>query len=352
MTDSQNRYAWPGLNRPHRVTNQLQSPIRPLYYKPIGPTDANPAWNLLMTRSSLCVALTGATGFVGRHVLAQLLAGGHRVHALVRHPHRLNTQDAKLHEVTGDLFDDDALGRLVDGANAVVHLVGIIMENPRCGQTFQRIHTQGTQRLLDAAKAAGVSRWVHMSALGSRPNAVSRYHRTKWDAEQAVRTSGLNHTIFRPSVIHGPDGEFMRMVKGFWCHVIPPFVPYFGKEHTAGRLQPVWVQDVARCYAEALSNPQADGETYPLGGPDVYTWPGFYRTCQAHLPTARKKRIVGLPLWYVKMIAGKPGVPFNLDQVVMSQEDSICQIAKVQEHFGFELAAFEPTFARYASQIE
>ncbi len=309
-----------------------------------------------MAESRLCVALTGATGFVGRHVLVRLLAGGYRVRALVRDPGKLPKGDAKLHAVRGGLFDEAALAELVDGADAVVHLVGIIMERPRRGQTFDRVHALGTRRLLDAAKAAGVRRWVHMSALGSRPDAVSQYHRTKWQGECAVRDSGLDNTIFRPSIIHGPDGEFMGMVKGFCCGLFPPFMPYFGAgllgQRGAGILQPVWVEDVARSFADAISNERAINETYPLGGPDVYGWPGLYTTCHKHLPGAKRGRKPrAVPVWYATMIAGMPGVPFNRDQVIMSQEDSTCDIAKAQEHFGFEFAEFEPTFAQYASQI-
>jgi len=309
-----------------------------------------------MVRSSLCVALTGATGFVGRHVLPRLLLADYRVRALVRDPDALTTADARLHTVKGDLFNDAALTELVKGADAVIHLVGIIQEIPRKGQTFDRVHTLGTQRLLGAAQSAGIKRWVHMSALGSRPEAVSDYHRTKWAAERMVRDSGLDYTIFRPSIIHGPDGEFMQMVKGFCCNLFPPFMPYFGAGLMggcgAGRLQPVWVEDVARCFTEAVTHPEAVGETYPMGGPDEFTWPQLYLTCHQHLPGARAgRKPLAVPVWYANLIAGKPGVPFNRDQVIMSQEDSVCKITKVPEHFGFECAAFEPTFAGYAGQI-
>ncbi len=306
--------------------------------------------------SPLCVALTGATGYVGRHVLPQLLIAGHRVRALVRDPAKLTITDAKVHAVKGDLFDPVALDQLVDGADAVVHLVGIIMERPGRGQTFERVHTLGTRSLVAAAKRAGVKRWVHMSAVGARPNGVSQYHRTKWAAECAVRDSGLDFTVFRPSVIHGPDGEFMQLVKGFCCNAFPPFMPYFGAgllgRGGAGRLQPVWVEDVARCFAQALTLPRSIGETYPMGGPDTYTWPQFYLTCQRHIPGAKTgRKPLAVPAWYAKAIAGMPGVPFNRDQVIMSQEDSVCQTAKAEAHFGFELAQLEPALARYADQI-
>lgn len=302
-----------------------------------------------------CVALTGATGFVGRHVLRTLAAEGVSVRALVRDPSKLGVHDAHVTPVRGDLFDDNALTELVRGVDAVVHLVGIIMEKPAQGQTFARIHVEATQRLLAAAKGAGVKRWVHMSALGSRPGAASRYHQTKWTAEQALRSSGLSWTIFRPSIIHGPDGEFMQLVKGFWTSVFPPFVPYFGAGlfgcRGAGKLQPVWVEDVAACFTAAVTLDKAIGETYPLGGPNSYTWPQLYDTVRQYLPKARRKKIVAVPAWYAKKIAGLPGVPFNRDQVVMSQEDSVCEIHKAQGDFGIQLRPFEDALKDYAREL-
>jgi NADH dehydrogenase len=308
-----------------------------------------------MADTQLTVALTGASGFVGSHVLRALLDRSMRVRALVRDPSRLALKDARLVCVEGDLFDAQALDRLVQGVDVVVHLVGIIMEKPEHGQTFERVHVTGTQNLIDAADRARVRRWVHMSALGARPDAVARYHQTKWRSEQAVRHSGVNFTIFRPSIIHGPDGEFMRMMRDFWCSLMPPFVPYFGRGLTgkggAGLLQPVWVDDVARCFAHAPDNPRSVNETYGVGGPDVYTWPELYATVKKHLPKARDKRIVAVPAWLARRMAGLPGVPFNEDQVIMSQEDSTCNIEKLKDHFAFEPVAFEEKFAEYAGQM-
>ncbi|MEX0777529.1 MAG: NAD(P)H-binding protein [Phycisphaeraceae bacterium] len=315
-----------------------------------------------MADAGLTVAITGATGFVGRHVLRQVLAAGHQVRVLARLPREL-PPDPNLTVVQGDLDNHEALTQLVVGAQAVIHIVGIIKELPAQGQTFEHVHVEGTANLLAAAKRGGsVRRWIHMSALGSRPNAVSQYHQTKWRAEEAVRNSeieGLAWTIFRPSIIHGPDGEFMQMVKGFWCDLFPPFVPYFGAgllgRGGAGRLQPVYIEDLARCFAAALTLPRSERETYPIGGPDVYTWPQLYATVKEHLSRAgvraRNKRIMPVPAWYAKLIAGLPGVPFNRDQVIMSQEDSTCQIGKVEEHFAIKLAAFELTLAQYADRI-
>ncbi|MBI1336005.1 MAG: NAD(P)H-binding protein [Phycisphaera sp.] len=313
-----------------------------------------------MTTKSLRVAVTGGTGFVGRHVVPHLLDSGHHVRVLVRNPDRLKSVDNRLTPVKGGLFDDSALSQLCDGVDAVVHLVGIIMEIPSKGQTFERIHAQATRRLVTAAQAAGVKRWVHMSALGARPQddnpPVSDYHRTKFIAEQAVRNSGIPFTIFRPSLIHGHDGEFMRMVKGFLTGLFPPFVPYFGAgalgTKGAGHLQPVYIEDVAKVFADAVAHDKSVGETYPVGGPDVFTWPGLYETCRKHLPGVKaKKKIVAVPAWYARMIAGLPGVPFNRDQVLMSQEESTCDTAKVCHDFAMTMTPFEESFADYAGKI-
>ena len=308
-----------------------------------------------MDEKSMCVALTGATGFVGARVLQRLLDTGHRVRALVRDRSRIPPRHKGLTLVEGDLFQPSSLTELVRDDQAVIHLVGIIMEKPSQGQTFQRVHVQGTKNLLAAAKKADIERWVHMSAIGARPEARANYHLTKWQGEQAVRTSGLAYTTFRPSIIHGPRGAFMKMVKDFWCKAFPPFVPYFGSGSIGrgggGRLQPVWVEDVAQCFVDAITHERTIGETYPMGGPDEMTWPQLYLTCKPYFPKARDKPIVAVPVWYANMIARLPGVPFNRDQVIMSQEDATCRVEKLMADFNLQPAPFERTLAEYASRI-
>ncbi len=310
-----------------------------------------------MSAKSLCVALTGSTGFVGRHVLARLPGKGHTVRALVRSKAKMKNSDGRVVVIEGDLFDEKAVRELLRGADAVIHLVGIIMEDKGKGQTFERVHVEATRSLLAAAKENDrIRKWVQMSALGTRPQAVSTYHRTKWDAEELVRGSGLDYTIFRPSIIHGADGAFMRMMKDFWCKPFPPFVPYFGAgplgTKGAGRLQPVHVDDVAACFVDALTNAKARNEMYPMGGPQAMTWPELYATVGNHLPGARKKPIIAVPAWKAKLLSHLPRMPFNWDQVVMSQEDSTCGTAKVENDFGITLKPFEETVKEYAGRIE
>src|SRR5687768_55908 len=153
------------------------------------------------------VFVTGGSGFVGRAVVAELLGRGHAVTLLV-HRGAVDGLTGDVRTVRGDLFDDAALDAGMAGCDAAIHLVGIIFEKPANGVTFDRVHHQGTRHLVDGARRAGVRRYVHMSALGTRPNAASEYHRTKHLAEEYVRASGLDWTILRPALIHGPRGEF------------------------------------------------------------------------------------------------------------------------------------------------
>src|SRR5437660_5094244 len=197
------------------------------------------------------VLVTGASGFVGSAVVEELIARQHPVHALV-HRREIQGFGDQVRSFRGDLFDDKILDEALRGCDAVIHLVGIIMEKPSKGITFQRIHFQGAKNVIDAAVRNGVKRFIHMSALGVRPDAVSEYHKTKYQAEEYLRASPLEWTIFRPSLIHGSRGEFMQLEAKWARRKAPPFLfmPYFGRGPLgfggAGMLQPVYVGDVAR----------------------------------------------------------------------------------------------------------
>src|SRR5262249_17805837 len=151
------------------------------------------------------VLVTGATGFVGTEIVKQLRLAGYPVRILAR------TRPADLHLEfqRANITKADSLAGACTGIDAIIHLVGIISEVGE--QTFGRVHTEGTKNLVAAAQHAGVRRFVHMSALGTRSGAVSRYHRSKWAAEEAVRASKLDYTIFRPSLIYGPGDHFVNL---------------------------------------------------------------------------------------------------------------------------------------------
>jgi NADH dehydrogenase len=204
-----------------------------------------------------------------------------------------------------------------------------------------------------------------MSALGTRSDAVSRYHRTKWAAEQYVRNSVLKYTIFRPSLIHGPDGEFTRLMKRLVCGLAPPMIPYFGKGQ--GAVQPVSVKDVAFCMVEALQRADTIGSVIPLGGPKRYTWIELYNTCRTLMPGARRwKPLISLPVPAAKVVAGLSAPPmavvelvmpqmgmlrFDSGQVQMSQEDNVCDHTVAEQAFGIQMRSFEDDFKVYADSI-
>ena len=302
------------------------------------------------------VFVTGGSGFVGSAVIDELLSRGFQVNALVT---RRKLDRADVQSISGGLFDDRALNEGMRGCDAVIHLVGIIMQRPSQGITFDKMHFQGTRRVVDAAKRNAVKRYVHMSALGTRRDAISDYHRTKYQAEEYVRGSGLDWTIFRPSFIHGPRGEFMQMEAKWARRKAPPFLfmPYFGAgamgRGGAGQLQPVYVDDVARAFVDALEKPNTIGEVYPLGGPDVVTWPQMHHVVSEAI-VGKKRRAVAIPAWYAKAITHVvpgPLLPFNRDQVIMSQEENTCDLSKFVDDFGWTPRAFAESVRSYAKQL-
>jgi NADH dehydrogenase len=316
------------------------------------------------------VLVTGATGFVGSAVVRELVVRGLTPVCLVRSPEKLlrrhrDISPERIRCVAGDLHDDRALANAADQCDAAIHLVGIILEKPFARQTFDRIHRQGTEHVVNAVRAAGITRYVHMSALGSRPNAEAKYHKTKWAAEEYVRGSGLDWTIFRPSLIHGPDGEFMRLMKMFMCGLVPPVVPYFGDGRA--KLQPVSVKDVAYCFVEALFRPETIGQAIDLGGPRAYSWKELYNACRTFMPCAKQwKPMVSQPVAVAKLAAVLSGPPlalaaaispkmgllrFNVDQVIMSQEDNVCDHTAAERALGLTMRSFEDELSTYAGQI-
>jgi NADH dehydrogenase len=225
------------------------------------------------------ILVTGGTGFVGREVVGELLALDSHVRLLVRNPGKLPAFPHEAHHtrvelVQGDALKPETLPAAMVGVQVVIHLIGIITENAHA--TYEQAHTEATRNLLAAARQAGVTRWIQMSAIGTRPHARSRYHRSKWHAEELVRQSGLDWTIFRPSLIYGYDEHdrllhMLRLVLSFPLDLLQAYsFPLI--DGGAPLIQPVSVREVARCFAHAPAKEAAIGRTYDLVGPVPFKW--------------------------------------------------------------------------------
>ena len=274
------------------------------------------------------VFVTGGTGFVGRAVIQALRNEGYAVRCLVR---RGSERDLRgfgaIERVEGDVMARQTLDEGISGCDAVVHLVGIIHERSAIGSTFERVHVHGTQNVLDAAAEAGARRYVHMSALGARADARSRYHRTKWTAEEAVRSSPLAWTIFRPSIIYGRGDEFVTMLRSMLERLT--IVPVIGTGRQ--RLQPVPVEQVARGFARALTLESTVKHSYEVGGPDAVSMVELLDAIAKAMGRPRRPLKVHIPIGVVRPVTQAlyrlPGYPLTPDQLLMLEEDNTCDPA-------------------------
>lgn len=299
------------------------------------------------------VLVTGGTGFVGSEVVRRLRDAGHAARLLVRDPVSPRVRELVPHFttelLTGDVLDAPSLGQALAGCDAVIHLVGIIGEVGR--STFENIHTRGTENVVGAAKLAGVRRLVHMSALGTRPGARSRYHQSKWAAEEVVRQSGLDWTIFRPSLIYGPGDQFVNLFARMAR--FSPVLPVMGSGRT--KFQPITVGDVAACFVKALTEPRAIGQTYELCGLETFTLLELLR--EILVVTGSHRWIVRLPLGVARLQAALlefvfprllgQAPPLNRDQLIMLEEDNVGDPRPAMELFGFRPVPFAEGIAKY-----
>jgi uncharacterized protein YbjT (DUF2867 family) len=291
------------------------------------------------------ILITGGTGFVGPRIVHRLRAGDRPVRCLVRDPDRAETLAAWGCELAqGDVTDPDSIRRAVEGCDAVVHLVAIIQGKP---EQFERIMVQGTRNIVDAAKAAGIRRFVLMSALGTSEETkdLSLYFSSKWQMEQAVKGSGVEHVIFRPSFVFGKGGgalkTFQRLVR------LSPVIPLFGAGDQ--RVQPIWIDDVAEYYAAAIDRPEAANRTFELGGPEIVTYEELYDRIKRVLGKRRAK--IHLPFGVMRVNAAileaLPGPsPLTRDQLKMLAVDNVVSNTDAQETFQVDLVPLDEQLRR------
>jgi len=292
------------------------------------------------------VFVTGGTGFIGAEVLEQLKDAGHDVRALVR-PGRgrgAGTMPGGVEVVEGDVLDED-LAKHLSGMDAVIHLVGIIRSYPGRGITFQKLHVEAARNVLEAMKSAGVERLIHMSALGAEAGGVTEYFRTKYEAENLVKESGLKWTVMKPSVVYGPRDQFVNMLAK---QVEKRVTPVIGDGKYL--LQPVSVKDVASGFVKSLTMDDAIGRTYQVGGPDRFTYNDLLDVLARALGR-KKANKVHLPLVPVQMVTSIMErfdfFPVTQDQLKMLLKGNVCDPEPYFTQFGIEPVKFEHGIKEY-----
>jgi len=296
-----------------------------------------------MEISRICVF--GGSGFVGRSVVEQAYAQGLLVRLVTAYaPAAMPVAVVPTVDiVTADIFDDRALARACEDMDAVINLVGIL--HPSRGRGFDAVHVELPRRIARACHTAGVQHLLHMSALGADAQGPSEYQRSKGRGEEAVRQAAgvLPCTIFRPSVIFGEGDRFLnlfaQLVRAF------PVVPLAGAR---ARFQPIWVEDVARCFVQSLGETRAFGETFNLCGPRAYSLEELVRFVADTLGVRR--RIVPLSPSLARMQAfvleHLPGRLMTRDNLASMSVDNVCA-DRFPALFGFAPAPLEAVAPSY-----
>ncbi|WP_295363014.1 complex I NDUFA9 subunit family protein [Arenimonas sp.] len=269
----------------------------------------------------LNIVVLGGTGFVGRHLLSRLAADGHAITLLSRnlgpHPDRLLPPGVALREV--DVYDPGVLREAFTGADAVVNLVGILNEKGDNGRGFRRAHVELTKLVLAAMQLAGVRRLLQMSSLNAG-RGHSHYLKSRGEAEAAVKASGLDWTIFEPSVIFGQgDGLFCRFA------ALLKLAPVLPLARAGAKFAPVHVGDVVEAMVRALRDRRTHGEVYELYGPDVFTMAQIVRMTARQL--GLRRLVVPLPDALGRLqgfvFDFVPGKPFSSDNFRSLKTDSV-----------------------------
>ena len=280
------------------------------------------------------IFVAGGTGFMGRRLIDALAKRGRKVRCLVRTPAKAKICTQAGHEVvSGDITDRESLRGKLEGVETVVHLVGIITERA-AGQTFESVHVKGTQNLIEEAKSAGVKHFFYQSALGANLHSWAKYQKTKAEAEELVKASGIPYTIFRPSLVVGGDDGFISRLKDIILAPSPVIpIPGAGK----AKFQPIYVGDWLECFLRMLDNPDALGKTYELGGPEHLTYKRMVEEVAKAMGSV--KPMIHIPIMLVKFSAPILGLA-TYEQIRLLEADNITDPEAVKKGFGFEPMRF------------
>jgi NADH dehydrogenase len=294
------------------------------------------------------ILVTGGTGFVGGHVVRALRQADKPVRCLVRDPRGAgNLESLGCELAVGDVTQPTSLERAVEGVEGVVHLVAIRQGKE---EQFERIMTRGTASLVLAARQAGVGRFVHMSALGvsEQTKDLVPYYRAKWETEKTVQGSAMPYVILRPSFVFGSDGgilpTFRKLAK------LTPVTPIAGSGRQ--RLQPIWVDDVAAYFVQALELQAAANRTFELGGPDIVSWNELWARLKLALGLRRPSVHVPMVLMRANALVTEllPGdIPLTRDLLKMMEAgDNVVSNDDAAQTFQLPLVALDDQLRRAA----
>lgn len=313
------------------------------------------------------ITVFGGSGFIGRYTVRELVKAGWRVRVAVRRPHlagevRLAGAPGWVDIVQANIRHKPSVAAALEGADAAINLVGILHEKGR--QSFEAAQREGAINVAEACAAAGITRLVHISAIGADPEAKADYAETKGEAEVAIRDIVPTATILRPSIVFGPEDEFFNRFAALASHPVAtvlPFLPAIGGGKT--KVQPIYAGDVAEAITQAVSREDASGQTYELGGPRTYTFNEIYDFIGETI--SRKRYKLPLPFFVAKPMGlimgavwsipflptwsmfGPP--PITGDQVDMLMDDNIVsESAKTVADLGVtELESIEAIVPTY-----
>ncbi len=296
------------------------------------------------------ILVAGGTGFVGGAIVRELVRRGKKVVVLTRNTQRSLTRfpglDVEYRE--GDVTDPATLPTVMQGVEAVVgaqQFPNSPIENPGKGYTFENVDALGTENLVAAAKQAGVQRYVYLSGAGAAPEG-RHWFRAKWRAETAVRESGMTWTILRPSWVYGPEDDSLNRFLGMSKFL--PFVPQIGNIGKQ-KMQPVFVDDVARAAAESLANPAAANQLFEVGGPEVLLMKDVVKTALA--AAGRKRIILPAPTFVMKLMASllqfAPGRPLTPDAVDFITADALADPKEIEAKLGLKMTSLREGLTTY-----
>ncbi|MBI5043146.1 MAG: complex I NDUFA9 subunit family protein [Nitrospirae bacterium] len=292
------------------------------------------------------ILITGGTGFVGSHLIKRLIDEGHKVRCVIREGSkkidRIKGLGAEI--VHGDVTDADSLTDACKGIDTIVHLVGIIQEEK--GMTFQSIHVDGTKNLVNAAKKNNVRLFYYQSANGADKDGKTAYYKTKAEAEEIVKSSGLDYIIFRPSLIYGNGDEFVLRLKKIIHDA--PVIPIIGSGESL--LQPVFIDDLVACLIKAITTPQLKNRTFCVAGPEQIRFKDVVMRIADSMGIKRPS--FHIPVFFMRPAAMLmetilPKPPVTSDQITMLQMDNVCDIKEMKEAFNIEPLSFNEGLRRF-----